>query len=137
RKAKEILLALRLERFFEKDEILEAYLNIVPYGRDSSGRNIAGVQTAAQGIFGLDAKDVNLAQAAYLAGLPQSPSAYTPFVSGGGLKDEEDIQYGLNRMKTALNRMLDMEYITQEEYDEAINYDLVADFKEDQKSTHE
>ncbi|MEJ8765778.1 transglycosylase domain-containing protein [Oceanobacillus sp. HCA-5259] len=137
RKAKEILLALRLERFFEKDEILEAYLNIVPYGRDSSGRNIAGVQTAAQGIFGLDAKDVNLAQAAYLAGLPQSPSAYTPFVSGGGLKDEEDIQYGLNRMKTVLNRMLDMEYITQEEYDEAINYDLVADFKEDQKSPFE
>ncbi|MCF3943297.1 transglycosylase domain-containing protein [Oceanobacillus alkalisoli] len=137
RKAKEILLALRLERFFEKDEILEAYLNIVPYGRDSSGRNIAGVQTAAQGIFGLDAKDVNLAQAAYLAGLPQSPSAYTPFVSGGGLKDEEGIQYGLNRMKTVLNRMLDMEYITQEEYDAAINYDLVADFKEDQKSSFE
>src|SRR5699024_8591962 len=44
RKAKEILLALRLERFFEKEEILEAYLNIVPFGRDASGNNIAGVQ---------------------------------------------------------------------------------------------
>ncbi|HZW67993.1 MAG TPA: biosynthetic peptidoglycan transglycosylase, partial [Pseudogracilibacillus sp.] len=55
RKAKEILLALRLENFFEKDEILEAYLNIVPYGREASGRNIAGIQAAAQGVFGVDA----------------------------------------------------------------------------------
>lgn len=137
RKAKEILLALRLERFFEKDEILEAYLNIIPYGRDASGRNIAGVQTAAQGIFGIDASEVNLAQAAYLAGLPQSPSAYTPFASGGGLKSEEGIQGGLNRMKTVLNRMLDMEYITKEAYDEAYAYDLVADFKEEGTSSFE
>ncbi|MGP4064791.1 transglycosylase domain-containing protein [Oceanobacillus sp. M65] len=130
RKAKEILLALRLERFFEKDEILEAYLNIVPYGRDASGNNIAGVQTAAQGIFGVDAKDVNIAQAAYLAGLPQSPSAYTPFLNGGDLKDEDGLQRGINRMKTVLNRMLESSYITQAEYDESINYDIVADFKE-------
>ncbi|MBN6206890.1 penicillin-binding protein [Ralstonia pickettii] len=137
RKAKEILLALRLERFFDKDEILEAYLNIVPYGRDASGRNIAGVQTAAKGIFGINASEVNLAQAAYLAGLPQSPSAYTPFASGGGLKDEDGIQPGLNRMKTVLNRMYDMEYITKEQYDEALNYDLVADFKEEEESPFE
>ncbi|RIU89695.1 transglycosylase domain-containing protein [Oceanobacillus picturae] len=130
RKAKEILLALRLERFFEKDEILEAYLNIVPYGRNASGNNIAGVQTAAQGIFGVDAKNVNIAQAAYLAGLPQSPSAYTPFLNGGDLKDEDGLQRGINRMKTVLNRMLESSYITQEEYDESINYDIVADFKE-------
>jgi penicillin-binding protein 1B len=130
RKAKEILLALRLERFFEKDEILEAYLNIVPYGRDASGNNIAGVQTAAQGIFGVDAKDVNIAQAAYLAGLPQSPSAYTPFLNGGDLKDEDGLQRGINRMKTVLNRMLESSYITKAEYDESINYDIVADFKE-------
>ncbi|MFD1171266.1 transglycosylase domain-containing protein [Oceanobacillus picturae] len=130
RKAKEILLALRLERFFEKDEILEAYLNIVPYGRNASGNNIAGVQTAAQGIFGVDAKDVNIAQAAYLAGLPQSPSAYTPFLNGGDLKDEDGLQRGINRMKTVLNRMLESSYITKAEYDESINYDIVADFKE-------
>lgn len=130
RKAKEILLAMRLERFFDKDEILEAYLNIVPYGRDSSGRNIAGVQTAAQGIFGVNTEDVNLAQAAYLAGLPQSPSAYTPFENYGGLKDEDGIQAGLNRMNVVLTRMLDMDYITIEEYEEALAYDIVADFKE-------
>lgn len=137
RKAKEILLALRLERFFEKDEILEAYLNIVPYGRDASGRNIAGIQTAASGIFGINANEVNLAQAAYLAGLPQSPSAYTPFASGGGLKNEDGIQAGLNRMNTVLNRMYDMEYITKEEYDKALEYDIVSDFKEEEKSPFE
>src|SRR5690625_2041797 len=84
RKAKEILLALRLERFFDKDEILEAYLNVIPYGRNAAGENIAGIQTAAKGVFGVKANELNLPQAAYLAGLPQSPSAYTPFKSSGG-----------------------------------------------------
>ncbi|OZU89694.1 penicillin-binding protein [Virgibacillus indicus] len=130
RKAKEILLAMRLERFFEKEEILEAYLNIVPYGRDAGGRNIAGIQTAAQGIFGIDAKDVNLPQAAYLAGLPQSPSAYTPFANSGGIKEEAGLEPGLNRMKTVLSRMYESEYITKQEFDEAMNYDIVADFTE-------
>src|SRR5699024_5406905 len=107
RKAKEILLALRLENFFEKDQILEAYLNIIPYGREASGRNIAGVQTAAKGIFGINADEVNLPQAAFLAGLPQSPSAYTPYVNAGGLKDVDGLQPGLKRMKTVLKRMYD------------------------------
>ncbi|RDW16370.1 penicillin-binding protein [Oceanobacillus arenosus] len=137
RKAKEILLALRLEQFFDKDEILQAYLNIIPYGRDASGRNIAGIQTAAKGIFGINASDVNLAQAAYLAGLPQSPSAYTPFKNGGGLKDEAGVQLGIDRMKTVLYRMHDMEYITEEQYNEAVNYDIVADFTGEVDSPNE
>lgn len=77
RKAKEILLALRLEKFFSKEEILEAYLNSTTFGRNSNGRNIAGIQAASKGIFGVDAKDLNIAQAAYIAGLPQSPYLYT------------------------------------------------------------
>src|SRR5690606_37756207 len=97
----------------------------------SSGGNIAGIQTAAQGVFGIDADELNLAQAAFLAGLPQSPSYYTPFKNTGGLKDEEGIQPGIKRMKTVLYRMLDMGYITQEEYEEALNYDIVADFRTD------
>ncbi|MBY7143890.1 penicillin-binding protein [Virgibacillus sp. NKC19-3] len=128
RKAKEILLALRLERFFDKGEILEAYLNIVPYGRDASGRNIAGIQTAAKGIFNLNADEVNLPQAAYLAGLPQSPSSYTPFSNQGDLKDEDDLKAGLNRMKSVLQRMYDEGYITNSEYEEALDYDIVGDF---------
>lgn len=130
RKAKEILLALRLENFFEKDEILEAYLNIVPYGREASGRNIAGIQTAAKGIFGIDADQVNLAQAAYLAGLPQNPFTYTPFTKEGKLKEEEELQAGINRMKTVLSRMFHTNMIDEKAYEEALAYDIVADFTE-------
>lgn len=126
RKAKEIMLALRLEQFFKKDEILEAYLNVVPFGRNSSGRNIAGIQTAAQGVFGVDAKDLNLPQAAYIAGLPQSPFGYTPFTRNGEIK--EDITPSLNRMNTVLNRMLTTGYITKKEYDEALKFDIKAHF---------
>ncbi|MCH1627576.1 transglycosylase domain-containing protein [Ferdinandcohnia quinoae] len=127
RKAKEILIALRLERFFNKDEILEAYLNVIPYGRNSSGRNIAGVQTAAQGIFGVDAKDLNLAQAAYIAGIPQNPYTYTPFSNKGG-KLKENLEPGLTRMKTVLSRMLSGGFITQKQHDEALAYDIKANF---------
>ncbi|WP_042146423.1 transglycosylase domain-containing protein [Paucisalibacillus sp. EB02] len=128
RKAKEILLAMRLEQFFEKDQIMEAYLNIIPYGRGANGRNIAGVQTAAQEIFGINADEVNLPQAAFLAGLPQSPSYYTPYQGGGGLKNQEGLEPGITRMKVVLSRMLEMEYITEKEYKNALNYDIVADF---------
>jgi len=136
RKAKEILLALRLERFFSKDEILEAYLNVIPYGRNSSGENIAGIQTAAKGIFDVDANDLNLPQSAYLAGLPQSPSAYTPFLNTGDLKDEEDLKLGLKRMKYVLKRMYDKDFITQEEYEEALAYDITDDFTKKEETTH-
>ena len=117
RKAKEILLALRLERFFSKEEILEAYLNVSSFGRNSSGQNIAGVQAAAQGIFGVDAKDLNLPQAAFIAGLPQSPNGYTPFTRDGELKSPEGLKPGLDRMRTVLSRMLEMGFITEKEYE--------------------
>lgn len=126
RKAKEILLALRLERFFEKEEILEAYLNVSSFGRNSSGRNIAGVESAAKGIFGVSAKELNLPQAAFIAGLPQSPSRYTPFTNKGELK--ENLEPGISRMKTVLKRMFETGAITKEEYEEALNYDVTKDF---------
>ncbi|MGF3105893.1 transglycosylase domain-containing protein [Rossellomorea sp. DUT-2] len=126
RKAKEILLALRLERFFEKDEILEAYLNVATLGRNSSGRNIAGVQSAAQGIFGVDAKDLTLPQSAFIAGLPQAPFSYTPFTNSGEMK--ENLEAGMSRKDTVLYRMHREGYITKKEYDEAVAYDLSKDF---------
>src|SRR5690625_4711829 len=135
RKAQEILIALRLENFFEKEEILEAYLNVVPFGRDSSGRNIAGAQAAAQGLFDVDAKDLNVAQAAFIAGLPQSPFAYTPFSNGGELKSEESLQAGLDRMKTVLNRMLEHEFIDEKAYEEALNYDIIGNLTDKKEST--
>jgi penicillin-binding protein 1B len=128
RKAKEILLALRLEKFFSKEEILEAYLNSTTFGRNSNGRNIAGIQAASKGIFGVDAKDLNIAQAAYIAGLPQSPSAYTPFTNKGTLKSKEGLAPGLNRQKYVLQRMLEEGYISKQEYEDAKSYDIVADF---------
>lgn len=128
RKAKEVLLALRLEKILEKDQILEAYLNVSTFGRNSSGRNIGGIQAAAQGIFGVDAKDLNLPQSAFIAGLPQSPSRYTPFTNTGELKEPKLLEPGLNRMKTVLFRMHREGQITNKEYEDALSYDIKADF---------
>ncbi|MCM3757494.1 transglycosylase domain-containing protein [Sporosarcina aquimarina] len=130
RKAKELLLAMRLEHFMTKNEILEAYLNIIPYGRNSNGGNIAGIEAAAEGIFNKTAKELNLAQSAYIAGIPQAPFAYTPFYNGSnGLKDEKGLKPGINRMKTVLFRMKETEYITEKQYNEAIAYDITKDFR--------
>ncbi|MGE6611292.1 transglycosylase domain-containing protein [Peribacillus sp. NPDC076916] len=126
RKAKEILLALRVEKFFEKEEILETYLNVSTLGRNSSGRNIAGVESAAEGIFGVEAKDLTLPQSAFIAGLPQSPFGYTPYTQKGTLKENQEP--GINRMKTVLKRMYSNGYITKEQYDKAIAYDITKDF---------
>lgn len=130
RKAKEILLALRLEHFMTKEEILEAYLNIIPYGRNANGRNIAGIETAAQGIFGVSASDLNLAQSAYIAGIPQAPFKYTPFTNKGERKTDEALQAGIDRMKTVLYRMKEVGFINETEYNEAVNYNIAADFRE-------
>ncbi|KYG91475.1 peptidoglycan glycosyltransferase [[Bacillus] sp. KCTC 13219] len=129
RKAKEILLALRLEKFMTKQEILEAYLNIIPYGRNASGRNIAGIETAADGIFGIKASELSLPQAAYIAGIPQAPYAHTPFTQKGQLKTEEALKPGIDRMKTVLYRMKEAGYISENEYQEAIVYDITQDFR--------
>ncbi|MCM3359257.1 transglycosylase domain-containing protein [Psychrobacillus sp. MER TA 171] len=130
RKAKEILLAMRLEEFMSKDEILEAYLNIIPYGRNANGRNIAGIETAAQGIFNVKAKDLTLPQAAYIAGIPQAPFKYTPFSNGGVLKEGESLKHGIDRMKVVLYRMKETGYITEAEYQAAVNYDITKDFRQ-------
>ncbi|GAA0455998.1 transglycosylase domain-containing protein [Alkalibacillus silvisoli] len=134
RKAEEIFIALRMENFFDKNEILEAYLNVVPFGRDSTGRNIAGIQAAAQGIFDVDASDLNLPQAAYIAGLPQSPYGYTPYASGGSIKPDEELEPGLNRMETVLYRMLSAGKVTEDEYEEALAYDITEDFTDKRES---
>ncbi|XJZ29123.1 transglycosylase domain-containing protein [Bacillota bacterium Lsc_1132] len=126
RKANEILLALRLEKFFTKKQILEAYLNVTTFGRNASGRNIAGVQAAAKGLFGKNAKDITLPEAAFIAGLPQSPFGYTPFTRDGKLKN--NLHPGISRMKTVLKRMHDSGYINEKQYTEAAAYDITKDF---------
>ena len=126
RKVNEILLAMRLENYFDKDQIITAYLNVSPFGRNSNGGNVAGIEEAAIGIFGVHANEVSLPQAAFLVGLPQNPYTYTPYTVYGELK--EDLSDGVNRMKTVLTRMFEEQKISQDQYNEAIQYDITQDF---------
>lgn len=135
RKANEILLAMEVEKFFSKDEIVTMYLNVSPFGRNNKGQNIAGVQEAAKGIFGKDAKDVNLPQAAFIAGLPQSPIVYSPFDNTGKLK--ENVTAGLERKDFVLFSMYRNHDITKKEYEAAKKYDLKKDFLKQQTQNND
>ena len=128
RKAAEIIDALALERVMNKDEILTTYLNVSPFGRNNRGQNIAGVEAAAQGIFGVSAKDLTIPQAAFIAGLPQSPIVYSPYASDGSLKTPENQALGLDRAKDVLYNMYRTGAITKEDYDQYSQYDLSKDF---------
>ena len=128
RKATEIVDALALERVMGKDEILTAYLNIAPFGRNHKGQNIAGAQQAAEGIFGIDANKLSIPQAAFLAGLPQSPITYSPYENTGELKSDEDLELGLKRAKDVLYNMYRTGALTQEEYDQYKDYNIKQDF---------
>ena len=128
RKATEIVDALALERSMSKDEILTTYLNVAPFGRNHKGQNIAGAQQAAEGIFGIDANKLSIPQAAFLAGLPQSPITYSPYENTGELKSDEDLELGLKRAKDVLYNMYRTGALTQEEYDQYKDYNLKQDF---------
>ncbi len=106
RKFKEWVLALKLEREFTKDQILEIYLNDAPFGS-----TIYGVQEASKAFYGIDAKDLSIAQSAYLAALMPAPSYYSPF---GAHKTKLD-----DRKDLVLSKMLQYGYINQTEYDTA------------------
>ncbi|MDU1701118.1 MAG: penicillin-binding protein PBP1B [Streptococcus mitis] len=128
RKATEIVDALALERSMSKDEILTTYLNVAPFGRNHKGQNIAGAQQAAEGIFGIDANKLSIPQAAFLAGLPQSPITYSPYENTGELKSDKDLELGLKRAKDVLYNMYRTGALTQEEYDQYKDYNLKQDF---------
>ena len=128
RKATEIVDALALERVMSKDEILTTYLNIAPFGRNHKGQNIAGAQQAAEGIFGVNASDLTIPQAAFIAGLPQSPISYSPYESDGSMKSDEDMAIGLKRGKDVLYNMYRTGALSQEEYDQYKDYDFKKDF---------
>ena len=124
RKATELLLAFRVENILTKEEILQAYLNAVSFGRNANGQNIAGIESAAQGVFGKPAAELNIAESAFLAGLPQNPYAYTPFNQDGSMKEPELLEAGKNRQEFVLSRMLTEGVITQEEHDQALGYNI-------------
>lgn len=108
RKIKEAILAIRLEQVLTKEEILNHYLNESPYGG-----TIYGVEEASLAFFGKPASDVTLAEAAYLAALPQAPTYYSPY--GNHLTDLED------RKNLVLTRMFKNGFITEEEAERAKN----------------
>ncbi len=101
RKLREALLALRLASRLSKDEILELYLNSAPYGHQA-----VGVDAAARIYFGKSARDLDLAESALLAGLPQAPSAYDPLT---------DVARARSRQKIVLSLMVKQGYVGEEE----------------------
>ncbi len=107
RKIKEVILAFEVERRYSKDEILQMYLNSAPYGGV-----FWGIESASRGYFGKSAKDLNLVEAAVLAGLPQRPSYYSPFIGrNDAWKD---------RAKAVLRRMREEGYIDKKQEQEAV-----------------
>jgi len=107
RKIKEMILAIEVERRYTKDEILEMYLNEAPYGG-----NLWGVASASMSYFDKQPKDLDLVESAILAGLPQSPTYYSPFI---GKKDAWRI-----RAKNVLRRMREDGYISKNEEKKAL-----------------
>lgn len=107
RKIKEFILAVEVDRRYKKDQILELYLNVAPYGGTS-----VGVETASESYFGRKAKDLTLLESAVLAGFPQLPSYYSPY--GPNPKAY------INRTKDVLRRMREDGYISKKQEDEAV-----------------
>ncbi len=112
RKILEVFVAERIEQYYSKDEILGMYLNRVYFG---SG--FYGVQTAALGYFGKDAKDLSLGECATLAGLLRNPNSLSPWSSRKACIEARNF---------VLGRMLDMGYITKDVHDQAMAEDLIV-----------
>lgn len=115
RKIKELILAYILDSKFSKEEILQLYLNHIYLGNGAYG-----IEMAAQDYFGKSINQLNLAECALLAGLPKAPSLYNPFKNPGRARA---------RRSYVLNRMLELGYITEEEYKKAENAPLPRENK--------
>ena len=111
RKIKEIILAFWAEKIYTKDEILEMYFNQVPYGGTAWG-----VEAASEVYFGKSVKDLDLAQSAFLAGMPQAPTVYSPYGENPDLWKQ--------RQKDVLLKMQQQGYITQDQLENAANEEL-------------
>jgi len=107
RKLKEWVLALKLERKFSKEKILELYLNESPYGG-----SIYGIEEASNMFFAKNSAELTLAESAYLAALPQAPTFYSPYGNNKNKLEE--------RKNLVLQRMFENSFITKDEYDSAL-----------------
>lgn len=106
RKIKEAILAMRVERMYDKKKILELYLNQVPYGG-----NVYGIEEAAEEFYGKKASELTVAEAAMLAGLPQSPSVYSPYVN---------LKLNIKRRNDVLRAMFEQRYISKKTYESSL-----------------
>ena len=107
----EILRAIEMEKTCSKEEILEAYLNILPLSS-----NIRGVAVGANHYFGKEISELTLAECAAIASVTQNPSLYDPYLHPENLRD---------RQQTVLFKMYDVGFITEEEYKQALGEELV------------
>lgn len=107
RKIKELILSIQVDRKYNKNQILELYLNIAPYGGTS-----VGIEAASEGYFGKKAKDLNLVESAILAGLPQRPSYYSPY--------GQNPKAYVERSTEVLRRMREDGYITKKQEQDAV-----------------
>lgn len=110
RKIKELILAIKTELVYDKDTILEMYINEVAFGGPAYG-----IQEGAQQYFGIDAVNLSLSQATFLAGLPKAPSKFSPYLNP---------QLSIQRQHLVLNNMANQGYITSAEKDSAISEKL-------------
>lgn len=115
-KISEMLFAVKLNNVLSKSEILELYLNNIYFGNLNYG-----IESASQNYFGKSAKELSLSECAYLVGIPQWPGVYNPY---------GDLSLGLNRQKVVLQAMLNQNYISQEEYSEAISSNINLNLQE-------
>jgi len=106
RKIEEAILSIEVDEKYSKDQVLQFYLNEIPYGR-----NVYGIQAAAQSYFNIDAQNLDLAESAYLAAMIQAPNHYDPF---GPYRQQLD-----DRKNTVLDLMLQQGYINQQQHDQA------------------
>jgi penicillin-binding protein 1C len=123
RKIKEFILSLQLEGRYSKDEILQMYLNESPYG----GQNY-GIYSASKAYFNKDPKELSIAESAYLAGLPQSPTRYSPFGASpqAGLDRKDYVLYLMN-VRGWADEKGDYHYLSDEDYEAAKEEELVFD----------
>ena len=112
RKVKEIILAFWAERIYKKNEILEMYFNQVPYGGTAWG-----VEAASETYFGKNVRELSLAESAFLAGMPQAPTTYSPYGQNPNLWKKRQID--------VLSKMKNLKYISEENMQEALTEELV------------
>lgn len=121
RKLRELIVSLQIERKYSKDQILQLYLNEIPYGS-----TIYGIEAAAQTYFGKPAKELTIDESAMLAAIPQRPSFYSPYSSSGA---SEGFKTLIGRQHYTIDRMAADGYITKEEAEEAKAVDTLAKVK--------